>query len=301
MTNAAGTPPSAEFDLGAATVSRMIATQAPEFSILPVGPPLGGWDNFTFRIGAAAAARLPRRALSVPLVRNEQRSLRHLAPFITTPVPNPLVVGRPTHFHPRPWSIVPWFDGERAIDQPLDASGAAALGRFLHNLHTAPLPSDAPVNPFRGGPLRPGREVRYRRLSLVADHVGDDVVERCQAVLESAYEVAPGSGHWIHGDLHLKNIIVAEGSPVAVIDWGDACGGDPATDVAVAWWLETREARDHFWSAYGSPDQDLRLRAAGWACHFALITWESHHEADPGFAAESLEMLRRVAAEPEFS
>ena len=301
MTSVGGTPPSAEFEVDVEIVEQLLAMQAPKFADRPVGPKLGGWDNFTFRIGNSAAIRLPRRALSVQLVRNEQRSLGYLAPFLAIGVPRPLVVGRPVHFHPRPWSIVPWFDGERALEHPLDAAGAARLGRFLNSLHNAPLTQNAPTNPFRGGPLRLGRDTRGRRLSEVTDRIGESVAQRCRNVLEAAYEVAPGSGHWIHGDLHAKNIIVAKGSPVAVIDWGDVCNGDPATDLAVAWWIETSETRNQFWSAYGSEDSVLRLRAAGWACHFALIMWESHYATDTVFAAGALEMLRRVAAEPGFS
>jgi aminoglycoside phosphotransferase (APT) family kinase protein len=42
---------------------------------------------------------------------------------------------------------------------------------------------------------------------------------------------------WLHGDLHPFNLVVNQGRLSAVIDFGDLCAGDPATDLAVAWML----------------------------------------------------------------
>ena len=44
-----------------------------------------------------------------------------------------------------------------------------------------------------------------------------------------------GAPVWLHGDLHPLNLVVADGELAAVIDFGDVCAGDPATDLAVAW------------------------------------------------------------------
>lgn len=45
------------------------------------------------------------------------------------------------------------------------------------------------------------------------------------------------TGHpvWLHGDLHPANMVVADGTLRAVIDFGDLTSGDPATDLATAW------------------------------------------------------------------
>jgi aminoglycoside phosphotransferase (APT) family kinase protein len=51
----------------------------------------------------------------------------------------------------------------------------------------------------------------------------------------------------LHGDLRGPNILIDPGGPPGVVDWADACGGDPAYDLAVV----TRAARRPFQIAGG--------------------------------------------------
>ncbi len=107
---------------------------------------------------------------------------------------------------------------------------------FPARLHTV-APHDAPLNAWRGVALAersfsveqrlerldpadiPFRSMRcWRRWKQVRD-VPIDVAER----------------RWLHGDLHPRNVITSNGRITAVIDWGDLCAGDPATDLAAAW------------------------------------------------------------------
>lgn len=51
-------------------------------------------------------------------------------------------------------------------------------------------------------------------------------------------------GTWIHGDLHARNVLVQDHRLSAIIDWGDLCAGDCATDLAAIWmWLPNGESR----------------------------------------------------------
>jgi aminoglycoside phosphotransferase (APT) family kinase protein len=68
---------------------------------------------------------------------------------------------------------------------------------------------------------------------------------------------------WLHGDLHPANTLVADGILSAVIDFGDLCSGDPATDLAAAWMLLPPSELPAFASAYGGMDADLDVRALG--------------------------------------
>ena len=72
----------------------------------------------------------------------------------------------------------------------------------------------------------------------MADLASEIDVERVREVWDRAC-AAPlvGTLVWLHGDLHPANVLVAEGVLAAVIDFGDVCSGDPATDVAAAWML----------------------------------------------------------------
>ena len=60
-----------------------------------------------------------------------------------------------------------------------------------------------------------------------------------------------------------------------LVDWGDVTGGDPANDLATAWWTFDPEQRRAFrarLNADGSPyDDAVWLRAAAWAAAFAAL------------------------------
>ncbi|MGH3379581.1 MAG: phosphotransferase [Actinoallomurus sp.] len=69
---------------------------------------------------------------------------------------------------------------------------------------------------------------------------------------------------WLHGDLHPANV-VADGTLAGVVDFGELCAGDPATDLAAAWVLLPAGAAPRFLSAYANTDEAMIRRARGWA------------------------------------
>ena len=77
--------------------------------------------------------------------------------------------------------------------------------------------------------------------------------------------------HWLHGDLHPQNILADEGRIVGIIDWGDLCGGDVATDLAALWMLFDRPDRQKALAAYGGIDEATLARAKGWAVFFGVV------------------------------
>jgi aminoglycoside phosphotransferase (APT) family kinase protein len=76
---------------------------------------------------------------------------------------------------------------------------------------------------------------------------------------------------WLHGDLHPANLLIDDGCLAAVIDFGDICAGDPATDLAAGWMLLPPSAMGALADVYGSIDVDLERRTRGWAALFALM------------------------------
>jgi hypothetical protein len=88
-----------------------------------------------------------------------------------------------------------------------------------------------------------------------------------QAVTAPAWQHAPV---WIHGDLHPANVVVAAGTLSGVIDFGDMCAGDPATDLSAAWLLLPAGTAGRFFDAYASADDAAITRARGWAVLRAL-------------------------------
>jgi aminoglycoside phosphotransferase (APT) family kinase protein len=256
--------PAAEVDVDAALVRALLHEQHPDLASLPVERVANGWDNAIFRIGDELGARLPRRALAVPLLLNERRWLPVVAAGLPLPIPVPTRAGEPGAGYPWPWAIGPWLPGAPAeMTPPADPDTAAdALGRFVAALHR-PAPADAPPNPFRGVPLAE----RAERMDEGLDRLGATIDRsRVEARWREALAVPPWPGPplWLHGDLHPLNLLVAGGRLSGVIDFGDLTAGDPATDLAVAWMMFRGAARDRFRRASGADDDTWR-RAHGWA------------------------------------
>lgn len=70
---------------------------------------------------------------------------------------------------------------------------------------------------------------------------------------------------WLHGDLHPANVIVSDGTLSGVIDFGELCAGDPATDLAAAWLLLPAGTTSRFFDVYADVDDATIRRAKGWA------------------------------------
>jgi aminoglycoside phosphotransferase (APT) family kinase protein len=79
---------------------------------------------------------------------------------------------------------------------------------------------------------------------------------------------------WLHGDLHPANVLIHRGTIEAIIDFGDLCAGDPATDLAAAWMLLPASVIEVFEVAYGGFGVALRRRSLAWAVLFALMLLE---------------------------
>ncbi|HUZ40065.1 MAG TPA: phosphotransferase [Acidimicrobiales bacterium] len=67
------------------------------------------------------------------------------------------------------------------------------------------------------------------------------------------------------------NLILDQEALVGVIDFGDLCAGDPATDLAGALLALPFESIGTFFDAYGAVDDATVQRTLGWAVHFGLI------------------------------
>ena len=115
--------PSAEADLSAGLVRRLVAGQHPDLAGLRVAVLANGWDNVICRLGDDLAVRLPRRVAAAELIRHEQRWLPELAARLPLSIPAPVRVGRPALGYPWHWSIVPLLPGQIAeLSPPADQS-----------------------------------------------------------------------------------------------------------------------------------------------------------------------------------
>lgn len=252
-----------------------------------------GWDNTLWRLGDGLLVRLPRREVAAGLALNEQRWLPELAPRLPLPVPEPVRTGRPGDRYPWPWSVVallPGSPGDRTpVTDPMDT--AVRLGRFLRALHQV-APPDAPDNPYRGVAVTSRTDIDDRIATLAAE-IDVDATHR---IWDQALGADPWTGPpvWLHGDLHPANTLVTGGTLTAVIDFGDLCAGDPATDLAGAWMMLPTAVMGDFNGAYGGVDADLERRSLGWALIFGLILLEIGLRDRPTYERVGRTTLDRV-------
>lgn len=258
-------------------LATLLADQFPDLAELPITRAAEGWDNVVFRLGDELAVRMTSRDVAEPLLRYEAEWLPGLASRLPLPVSAPLHLGAPGRGYLWPWVIVPWFNGRSATETPptKHENTARRLGTFFAALHQ-PAPLDAPPNPYRGVPLvdRDGA-TRERLDALQASGVlSSDQAERLRSLWETALATPrwDGPALWLHGDPHPSNIVVEDGEVVAVIDFGDICSGDPASDLIVAHYLLPRSVHTVFRDAYGGIDDDTWQRGIGWVvCHTAAM------------------------------
>ncbi|MBL4863484.1 MAG: aminoglycoside phosphotransferase family protein [Rhodobiaceae bacterium] len=295
MTTTGPATPAAEVHIDEALVQRLVKSQHPDLGHLAVTPLEFGWDNALYHLGDTYTVRLPRRAIAVPLLANEQAWLPKLAPCLPLPIPAPVRTGVAGSGYPWPWSILPWFEGRTVESTPLDPSEAKTLAEFLKALHQ-PAPKDAPTSDMRGCALKDRKPIDDERMARVrnaTNAITPEIDETWAAALAAPQDTAPT---WLHGDLHARNVLAHEGRITAIIDWGDITSGDRATDLASIWMLlGDSAARGTATRLYGDDDPALWARAKGWAVALALALLDTGLIDHPRHARMGRDALNRVA------
>jgi aminoglycoside phosphotransferase (APT) family kinase protein len=241
-----------EPDTSEVVVRALLATECPQWANLPLDYlETSGTDNAMWRGridgGRDLVVRLPRRPGAAQAAEREHRLLQHLA---ATPlasivaIPQLLHAGEPHEHYPHRWSVLGWLDGRDAwtarheIDDDSPHLGArlaevvAAIGDLGHGL---PVPARAVGDP--GVLIRPHIDFLLEQLDRVGPRAGRLFdVGRVGHIAAEAYALdEPTATCFIHNDLIPGNLLIQEGHVTGVLDWGSACYGDPARDLAPAW------------------------------------------------------------------
>lgn len=293
--------PLREFEIDESLVRRLLASQEEELSGEDVVFLDEGWDNVLFRLGKSLLLRIPRREMAVEMIIKEQEWLPRIGPLLPIAVPVPHFFGEPTDEFPWPWSVVPFCAGQSANLNSIELAGEAErLAGFLRALHSCRA-EGAPRSSARGVPLA----LRSRKTGAILNRLSKrpETVEwispRILKIWDQALSTeASRETRLLHGDLHARNVIVDEnGRIVSVIDWGDLCAGDAATDLMGVWSLfPSRELREVALGVYGA-DDDLVFRAKGWAISFAAMLIDSAIDDHAEHLRMGCQILQRIAAD----
>lgn len=271
--------PEAEYDIHESLVHALLKSQHPDLADKPLRFFNHGWDNDLYRLGDDLLVRLPRRKLADTFLQNEIKYLPQISERLPLPVSVSLRNGKPESFYPAHWAITPWMPGERANECTPSSDSCIKWIEFLQCLHQTQ-PASGPHNPYRGVPLAKRDDAfkeRFQRLQSKAKGLIN--YSAALSVWESGLKAkAEFEPVWLHGDLHPMNILCDNNQFVSVIDWGDICKGDAATDLASLWMLFDDETASYNIAKHYKANKDLILRSKASAVFFAVVLLETGWE-----------------------
>jgi aminoglycoside phosphotransferase (APT) family kinase protein len=296
MARVAGVPDwSPEIVVDEALARQLLAAQFPEVDAAELRLVGEGWDNTAWLVDRRWLFRFPRREQALDGVRRELAVLPRLAPLLPLAVPQPRFVGEPGPDFPWPFFGGPVVRGRELADAGLDEDGRSALarplGRFLRALHSARIDVELPVDPMKRADMgfRVGL-ARQRLAELGAAPAGAEEVLEASLALPPPERVA-----LVHGDLHLRHVLVDDGGLSGVIDWGDVCRADPAIDFTLVWSTLPAAARPQFFAEYGAVPEDGLLRARVLSIFLcAVLAVHARHEGLEQLERESVASLERT-------
>lgn len=176
------------------------------------------------------------------------------------------------------------------LGEPSGASTAAwvAAGAAVRALHEAPLP------PWPGH----SPDQFAARLAAECDWLVQhgvlpvDVVTRNRRLAETALRPSPPA--FVHGDLQVDHVFVADDRVTGIIDWSEAACGDPLSDLATLT-LGHPERLGEVIAGYGA-DVDLELIHAWWSLRcLSNIRWLVEHGYGPPEDYPEVAVLRSNA------
>ncbi len=292
-------------DVDEALVRRLIASQHPQWAGLPVERVTSdGTTNAIYRLGPAAAARLPLVRYGEDAIDVEGRCLARLAPRLPFAVPEQLATGEPGAGYPFRWSVHRWIEGQPVSRTPVEdlvalAEDLAAWIAALQRIDTAG-GRDAAQHDLRGAPLAVRDAETRRGLAALDDEID---VGAALGVWEHTLRAERWRRPpvWSHGDLLPGNLLARAGRLAAVIDFAGLGVGDPACDLMIAWGLFSGASRTAFRDALRDEirlDEALWARGRGHALYHAAIYIPYYRLANPFGVEAARRQLAAVLSEP---
>jgi aminoglycoside phosphotransferase (APT) family kinase protein len=260
----------AEVDVDAALARRLIEAQFPDVDLSGLRLLGDGFDMTVFTTGIHVF-RFPRREVVLPGFARETAAVPLLAPLLPLPVPVPVFRGKPSRDHPWPFAGYVLLPGAEISELRPSPVARAALARplagFLRRLHSpmaleAVRSVDLPVDPQGRGDMSVRVPRARAQLEVLARLGLWDLAPETERLLSEAARLDPARDVCVvHGDLHLRHLLIDRGRPSAVIDWIDISLAPRSVDLVLYWSLLPPEARPAFIEAYGTVSEAELLRA----------------------------------------
>lgn len=251
-----------------------------------------------YRLGDDLAVRLPRQPGGSATITAEARWSRWLAPRVSVPVPEVMLIGEPGAEFPERWAVVQWIEGETpAVPLPSGTTTTALaveLGEVARQLRALPVPSEAAADPALAS-------YRVGRLRDVRGEI-DDWLARCREVPGLDLDLAAAARYWastadlpepdvaptwVHADLLAENVLVRGSAPAdrtlaGVLDLGGLSIGRPAVGSVGAWELFGPADREVFRRTVGVGVGDDEWQVArAWAFAIAVMTFPYYWRTMP--------------------
>lgn len=220
-----------------------IAESFPQLDLRSVRYFASGWDYELWEVNGELLFRFPQREQCAGPLEREARLLAAIAGALPLPVPRPELVSEGGASFPLPFFAYRKLAGEPLEDARLDAPSMEAIGRqlggFLSALHR--FPADRARELGMQSYDAEGWRQEYRDFRARCDREFRPLLapdeQRAVDAFWGRYLDDERYFRWVpalvHRDLGLEHILVDErGAATGVIDFGDACVGDPAIDFA---------------------------------------------------------------------
>ena len=245
----------------------IVEEQFPEIAPFRTWALLGsGWDNDVWLADDTWVFRFPRRRLAIPFLRRERVLLPVFSPRLPLPITTPCFLGQEREGFPHIFNGYPHLSGECACRMnPSEAKReehGVILADFLHALHAIEedraLASRArEASSVDEGSLERritwtrGEIARLRDIGLMSGD-GEPEEEHIDTLCADMEPVREDEKRWIHGDLYTRHMLLDQNHDLCgVIDWGNACWGDPAYDLGLVFAYLPKTSYDAFAKRHG--------------------------------------------------
>lgn len=289
-----------ELEIDASFASKLIETQCPQWSGLPIVPiKSSGTDNALFRLGNEYIIRLPRIEWEVGSVNKsimkEYEWLPKIAKFLKIPISEPIFKGYPDPSYPWAWLVSKWNEGQNPDFEKDNEYEFLAkdLAYFLNEFHKINLPN-GPLS-RRGIPLN--TKILDEETKKAISELENEMDTSKISLLWKQLSNIPNWNKdpvWMHGDFLPGNILIQNNRLSAVLDFTDVGIGDPACDLVIAWSLLNPNSRFIFRQTLEHIDDNTWERGKGWALSIALIMLPYYMHSNPVLARLAKRMIEHI-------